>query len=89
MDKLDRVILHIEEIFKSKNIKIAPKVDYRYRVSWDEGFYISMTKTRFKNIEKELKESFVTIDKKHHFFKDFSYKLLKIVSKSTPTSLRR
>jgi len=78
MDKLDRVILHIEEIFKSKNLKNSSKggfADIGYLES--EGFYISMTKTRFKTIEKELKESFVTIDNKHHFFKDFSYKLLK------------
>ncbi len=42
-----------------------------------EGFYINLTKNRFKSIEKELKESFVTIDNKHHFFKDFNYKILK------------
>jgi len=42
-----------------------------------EGYFISLTKNRFTLIEKALKESFVTIDNKHHFCKDFSYKILK------------
>jgi DNA mismatch repair protein MutS len=38
---------------------------------------LNLTKNRFSLIEKALKDSFVTIDKQHHFFKDFHYKYLK------------
>ncbi len=42
-----------------------------------EGYYLSLTKNRFAMIEKNLKDSFVTIDGKHYFFKDFYFKHLK------------
>ena len=42
-----------------------------------EGYYISLSKSRFSSIEKRLGESFITIDGKHYFCKDFRYKYLK------------
>ena len=42
-----------------------------------EGFYIHLTKNRFSLIEEQLMNEFITIDGKHHFFKDFNYKRLK------------
>ncbi len=42
-----------------------------------EGYFISLTKSRFSLIEDKLLKSFVTIDNRHHFFKDFTFKKLK------------
>ncbi len=42
-----------------------------------EGYYISLTKSRFSLIEDKLLKSFVTINGYHHFFKDFVFKKLK------------
>ncbi len=42
-----------------------------------EGFLITLTRNRFAQIEDSLLESFVTIDGRHYFMKDFSYKRLK------------
>ncbi|BAF69631.1 MutS-related protein [Nitratiruptor sp. SB155-2] len=42
-----------------------------------EGFHIVMTKNRFMQIEKDLLQSFVTIENEHYFFKDFHIKKLK------------
>jgi DNA mismatch repair protein MutS len=77
--KLEIVISHIDNIFNKKQIKNSQKgggyADIGYLDS--EGFTINLTKNRFKLIEKELKESFITIDNRHYFFKDFHYKRLK------------
>jgi len=42
-----------------------------------EGYHISLTKNRFSLIEKELMNSFVSIDNQHYFFKDFTFRKLK------------
>ncbi len=42
-----------------------------------EGYYISLTKNRFSLIEDKLLKSFVTIEGRHYFFKDFNIKRLK------------
>ncbi len=77
--KLEQVVFHIDSIFSKKQIKNSSKgggyADIGYLDS--EGFSVNLTKNRFTMIEKELKESFVTIDNKHYFFKDFQYKKLK------------
>jgi len=79
IEKLELVVYHIDSIFAKKEIKNSSKsggyADIGYLDS--EGFSINLTKNRFTMIEKELKESFVTIDNKHYFFKDFQYKKLK------------
>ena len=48
-------------------------------IDWleSEGYYISMSKNRFAMIEERLMQSFVTIEDKHHFFKDFTFRHLK------------
>lgn len=76
--KLEYVSNHIDKLFdKDKRISNSKNgyADIAYLES--EGYSINLTKTRFTMIEKELKESFVTIEGKHHFFKDFHYKHLK------------
>ena len=78
LDKLNQVSKHIDAIFeKEKLIKNSSSsyTDLRYLES--EGYSINLTKNRFTIIEKELKSSFVTIEGKHYFFKDFRYKQLK------------
>ncbi len=76
--KLEEVIAHIDKLFIQKEKKnSSQKVYAEIGYLESEGFTINLTKNRFKMIEKELKESFVTIDKTHHFFKDFRYKILK------------
>jgi len=86
MAKLDAVSTHINKLFeKEKLIKNGNNnyTDIRYLES--EGYSINMTKNRFTLIEKELKASFVTIDKKHYFFKDFYYKQLRNAVKINST----
>ena len=77
IDKMESVSKHIESFFdKDKLLNLTNKyTTVNYLES--EGYYINLTKNRFSLIEKSLKESFVTIDNRHHFFKDFHYKYLK------------
>ena len=78
MSKLKEVVSHINIIFEKEKSLPSSKNSYAdigYLES--EGYSVNLTKNRFMQIEKELKESFVTIDGKHHFFKDFHYKYLK------------
>jgi DNA mismatch repair protein MutS len=42
-----------------------------------EGYYIALTKNRYALIEESLRDSFITIEGKHYFFKDFLIKKLK------------
>ena len=42
-----------------------------------EGHYISLSKNRFALIEAKMMQSFITIEGKHYFFKDFTVKHLK------------
>ncbi|MFT7823432.1 MAG: DNA mismatch repair protein [Sulfurimonas sp.] len=77
IDKMESVASHVESLFDKEKLFNA---DTRYTtVSYleSEGYFLNLTKNRFMMIEKELKESFVTINSEHHFFKDFSYKHLK------------
>jgi DNA mismatch repair protein MutS len=73
--KLEIVKKHIESLFEVDKKNKTEFVAINYLDS--EGYYLSLTKNRFTLIEKSLKESFVTIGKKHYFFKDFIYKHLK------------
>lgn len=75
--KLEQVTTHINQLF-DKDKLINNKngyADIGYLES--EGYSVNLTKNRFMMIEKSLKESFVTIDEQHYFFKDFHYKHLK------------
>ncbi|WP_200764138.1 MutS-related protein [Nitrosophilus alvini] len=69
--KLQRIQEHISSFFSSEEGYVS--------LAWleSEGYYFTLTKNRFSMIEKELLESFVTIDGKHHFLKDFSFRKLK------------
>jgi len=78
LDKLEQVSKHIEQLFEKEKLIKTAKTNYAdigYLES--EGYSVNLTKNRFTMIEKELKESFVTINGEHHFFKDFHYKHLK------------
>ena len=78
IQKLETVSGHIDKLFDKDKLIASSKngyADIGYLES--EGYSINLTKNRFTMIEKELKESFVTIEDKHHFFKDFHYKHLK------------
>ena len=77
VEKMDRVAAHVESLFDKEKLF---STDTRYTtVSYleSEGYYLNLTKNRFAMIEKQLKESFVTIDGEHHFFRDFHFKHLK------------
>jgi len=76
--KLQKVSKHINQLFEKNKLITSTKngyADIGYLES--EGYSINLTKNRFTMIEKELKESFVTVDGVHYFFKDFQYKQLK------------
>jgi len=77
INKLEEVTTHINQLFESKQTpkKTNTYADIGYLES--EGYSINLTKNRFMMIEKELKESFITLDEQHYFFKDFHYKHLK------------
>jgi len=81
MKKIEAVAKKIEELLSGDLIPInnSNLVNISYMES--EGFHIVLTKSRFASIEKVLKESFVDIDGKYHFFKDFRYKKLKSSTK--------
>ncbi len=75
MSKLKVVTSHIDKFFEQNSSGKSSFTDIGYLES--EGYTVNLTKNRFTMIEKELKESFVTIEGKHYFFKDFHYKHLK------------
>jgi len=78
IEKLETVSSHIDQLFERDKLIASTKngyADIGYLES--EGYSINLTKNRFTMIEKELKESFVTIEGQHYFFKDFHYKHLK------------
>ncbi|SHO81596.1 DNA mismatch repair protein MutS [hydrothermal vent metagenome] len=69
--KIEIVSKYIESLFdKGTNFVVL-------NYSENEGYYLSLTKNRFALIENKLKESFISIDDKNYFFKDFSYKYLR------------
>ena len=78
VDKMHSVAEHVESLFSSDKLFSSSGTRYA-TVSYleSEGYFINLTKNRFALIEKTLKDSFVTIDRQHHFFKDFHYKYLK------------
>jgi len=79
LNKLQQIIEHINRLFEehqpNKNHTKNSYAEIGYLES--EGYSINLTKNRFTQIEKELKESFVTIDGQHYFFKEFHFKYLK------------
>ncbi len=70
--KVETIAAHINTLFGGENNSYAT-VNYLE----SEGYYIALTKNRYAMIEEELQKSFITIDGKHYFFKDFSIKKLK------------
>ncbi len=75
MAKLEVVTSHIDKFFEQTKLNKNSFTEIGYLES--EGYTVNLTKNRFTMIEKELKESFITIEGKHYFFKDFHYKHLK------------
>ncbi len=69
---LEIIVEHIAGLFEDNN-KSTLSIDWLE----SEGYYISMSKNRFAMIEERLMQSFVTIEDKHHFFKDFTFRHLK------------
>ena len=81
VSKMDDVALHIESLFEKDKLftETTRSINKYATVAYleSEGYYLTLTKNRFALIEHSLKDSFVTIDNQHHFFKDFNYKYLK------------
>lgn len=77
IDKMERVAAHVESLFERE--KLFNGTTRYATVSYleSEGYFLNLTKNRFMMIEKALRDSFVTIDNEHHFFRDFSYRHLK------------
>ena len=75
--KIESVATHIDNFFNKDKLNISNPTYSTINYLESEGYHIHLSKNRFVTIEKELKESFITIDKKHHFFKDFEFKYLK------------
>ncbi len=81
VDKIEKDIASLFEKLETIKNHIASFLENGEQVTlgWMEsdGFYIQLTKNRFQQIQKRLQESFVTIEGKHYFLKDFYYKKLK------------
>ncbi len=77
VDKMDNVAAHVEALFEKDKLFSGTTKYTTVAYLESEGYFLNLTKNRFALIEKSLKDSFVTIDNQHHFFKDFHYKHLK------------
>jgi len=75
--KMDEVAAHIESLFAKDKLFTGTSKYATVGYLESEGYHLNLTRNRFTLVEKALKESFVTIDNQHHFFKDFHYKYLK------------
>ena len=72
LKELESFVNFIDSLFEGEDQKYASLGFLE-----TEGYFISLTKSRFSLIEDRLLKSFVTINGKHHFFKDFTFKKLK------------
>jgi DNA mismatch repair protein MutS len=72
-EMIEQIALHVEQMFEDSSGKKSVNIGYLE----SEGYYITLTKNRYALIKEKLLDSFVTIDGEHHFFKDFSIKVLK------------
>ncbi|WP_296824267.1 hypothetical protein [Sulfurovum sp.] len=77
VDKMEDVAAHVESLFEKDKLFSGTTRYTTVGYLESEGYFINLTKNRFSLIEKVLKDSFITIDNQHHFFKDFHYKHLK------------
>ena len=68
--KIEAVANFIDSLFDSESVSTIGYLE-------SEGYFISLSKSRFASIEKRLLDSFISVDNKHYFFKDFRYKRLK------------
>ncbi len=75
--KLEQLRSHIASFLEDDQVNIG------YLET--EGFYISLTKNRFHQIQKELLQSFIAIGEQHYFLSDFHFKKLKNSVKITGT----
>ncbi len=77
VSKIEDVAKHIDQFFSQDKLPLTQTSYSTINYLESEGYHINLTKNRFVIIEKALKNSFVTIDNQHYFFKDFEYKYLK------------
>jgi len=70
--KIEMIAKHINSIFTDRKGEFAT-VGFLD----SEGYFITMTKNRFAMIEDEFLKSYIKIDDKHYFFRDFTIKKLK------------
>ena len=77
VNKMHDVASHVESLFEQDKLFTGSTKYATVGYLESEGYYLNLTKNRFSFIEKSLKDSFVTIDDTHYFFKDFHYKYLK------------
>jgi len=66
---LQKIAQKIEFLFES-NVKVSISLLDK------EGYYLNLTKTRFNLIKDKFNETFIEIDGKNYFFKDFNIKTL-------------
>jgi DNA mismatch repair protein MutS len=71
--KIEIIAKHINSMFSDKKKGEFATVGFLD----SEGYFITMTKNRFAMIEGEFFKSYIKIDDKHYFFRDFSIKKLK------------
>jgi DNA mismatch repair protein MutS len=80
--KIESVASHIEKLYeRDRLISTANGTVVQVAYMESEGYHLVLTKNRFKQIEEVLRESYVTIDSEHLFFRDFQIKTLKSLVK--------
>jgi DNA mismatch repair protein MutS len=68
--KLQKIAERIEGLFEGNGVKVSINELEK------EGFYLSLTKTRFNLIKEKFNETFVEVDGENYFFKNFNVKTL-------------
>ena len=74
---METATTHVKSLFKKDKLFTGTTKYATIAYLESEGHYLNLTKNRFTLIEQSLKDSLVTIDNQHHFFKDLQYKYLK------------
>ncbi len=80
--KIEKVATYIESLFERDKLIGATSgslVQIGYLES--EGYHLTLTKSRFKQIEELLKDRYLTLEGEHIFLRDFRFKVLKSVVK--------
>jgi len=81
MDKLEQIRAGVAKLFESDEGQVS--------IGWmeSEGHYLSLTRTRFAQIEKALAQHLFSVEERHHLGKEFTIRRLKNSVKLTSSMM--